>query len=237
MLAWVIGAALGLTAPATLLAQAAPPPARRAAPAATPAPAPAAAPAPAPAAPPGPQPAPIATPGPDGSPPVFPRRKPGLWEVRSAGSQAAGLPAMRYCVGEQTDTPAAHLDRAPGARGACTMGAFQRAGDAWHAISVCKESRVTVTSHAVASGNFETDYRIDTVVTYDPPLAGTRREDKDAVVAKMIGPCPTTHRPGDMIVPGMGILNMNDGSLRPEPEPKAPKRRGPPPRKAPATTA
>ena len=62
-------------------------------------------------------------------------------------------------------------------------------------------------------------------MTYDPPLGGIRREDKDAVAARWIGACASTQRPGDMIVPGMGTLNMTDGSFRPEPEPRPARRR------------
>lgn len=164
----------------------------------------------------------------------FPRRRPGLWEIRSVGSQAVGLPAIRFCVGEQTDNPASHLDRTPGTRGSCTMGAFERAGEAWLSETICRESRAVVVSRAIAAGDFSNAYRIDTLVTYDPPLGGVRKEDKDAVVAVRIGDCPATHRPGDMIFPGMGTLNMSDGHFRPEPEPRPPRsreassRRGPP---------
>lgn len=56
---------------------------------------------------------------------------PGLWEVRSVGAHAVGLPPTRYCVGEHTDNPESQLDRSVGARGACTLGAFHRAGTSW----------------------------------------------------------------------------------------------------------
>ena len=35
----------------------------------------------------------------------FPKRKAGLWEVRVASSQAAGLPPTQFCVGDDTDAP------------------------------------------------------------------------------------------------------------------------------------
>lgn len=155
----------------------------------------------------------------------FPRRKPGLWEVRSAGAQASGLPPTQFCVGEATDSARSHLDRSVGDRGACTLGAFRRAGRAWLAESVCRQGKTSVTSRAIATGDFESGYRIDTVVHYDPPLGGVRREDKEAIVARHLGPCQPGQKPGDMVVPGMGTLNMVDGSFRAEPVAPQPRKR------------
>ena len=149
----------------------------------------------------------------------FPRRRPGLWEVRSVGAESSGQPPTRQCVGEHADTAAHHLDRTVGVRGSCTFGAFRRAGTAWLAESVCREARTVVTSRAIASGDFAEAYRIDTLVSYDPPLGGVRREDKDALEAHWLGPCAPGQKPGDIVVPGMGTLNMNDGAFRAEPSP------------------
>jgi hypothetical protein len=149
-----------------------------------------------------------------------PKRRAGLWEVRSAGSDSLGMPPTRFCVGEATDTAAGHLDRSSGPRGSCSLGQFVRAGEAWVAESVCREGRSTVVSRAVATGDFETEYRIDTVVTHAAagaaPGAPPRREDREAVVARWLGPCETGQRPGDLVIPGMGTLNMDDGSFRAE---------------------
>ena len=150
----------------------------------------------------------------------YPKRKAGLWEVRGVSAQASGLPPTRFCVGESTDRADSHLDRSVGERGACSLGAFKRAGSAWLAESVCSETRSTVTSRAIATGDFETEYRIDTLVTYDPPLGGVRREDKEAMVARHLGPCAPGQKPGDVVIPGMGTLNMVDGTFRAEPEQK-----------------
>jgi hypothetical protein len=158
----------------------------------------------------------------------FPKRRAGLWEVRSTGTQANGLAATQFCIGEKTDSADAHLDRHVGTKGSCTLGAFRRAGAAWVAESVCKEGRTIVVSKAIASGSFDREYRIDTVVTYDPPLGGIKREDKEAVAAVYLGPCLAHQRPGDMLIPGMGTLNMIDGTFRADPAHAAPppRRRG-----------
>jgi hypothetical protein len=162
---------------------------------------------------------------------AFPRRQEGLWEVRSVGSDAVGMPAALYCVGEQTDTADSHLDRSAGARGSCSLGRFVQAGDAWVAESICREGRTTVTKRAIASGDFETEYRIDTLVTQTIGT-GVRREDREAVVARRIGPCEDGQRPGDLVIPGMGTLNMEDGTFQAEAPPRPPPK--PPARKPPA---
>ena len=147
----------------------------------------------------------------------FPRRKPGLWEIRNAASENLGMPPINFCVGEQTDTAAQHLDRVAGEKGSCSIGPFKRSGISWVAESVCKDSRSVVVSQSIASGDFQTQYRIDTLVFYSPPLANNKREDKEAVVARYLGACGAGQRPGDLVVPGMGVLNMGDGTLRQAP--------------------
>jgi len=161
---------------------------------------------------------------------AHPKRKPGLWEVRSASAEALGMSATRFCVGERTDTAHAHLDRSSGARGSCSLGEFVRAGNAWVAESVCREGRSTVVSRAIATGDFENEYRIDTVVVHSATGASARREDREAVVARWLGPCDPDQRPGDLVIPGMGTLNMDDGTFRAE----SPRGRRPPATPVPA---
>ena len=146
---------------------------------------------------------------------AYPRRKVGLWEIRSNASDQHGLPPAHFCVGENTDNPGIQLDRAAGTKGSCTIGAFRRVGTNWTAETVCKDSRQTVISQSVASGDFLTEYRIDTLVFYSPPLPSGKREDREAVTGRYLGACKASQRAGDLELPGMGTLNMNDGTLKP----------------------
>jgi len=139
-----------------------------------------------------------------------------LWEIRSGASEQLGLPPVRLCVGDQTDTPEHHLDRKVGKRGACQLGAFKRVGINWVADSTCKDSRTTIVSQSTVTGDFQSHYRIDTVILYSPPLANNRREDREYTEARWLGPCPDNQKPADLTIPGMGVLNMLDGGLRPE---------------------
>ena len=150
---------------------------------------------------------------------AFPKRKAGLWQIKAVGLEQAGMPPTLFCVGDVTDTQTQHLDRKPGVLGSCTLGSFKQAQGGWLAESVCKDSRTTVKSQAVLTGDLNVEYRIDTVVTYLPPIAGTRKTDQDSLVAKFIGACSSAQKPGDLVVPGMGTLNLNDGTFRAEAKP------------------
>lgn len=151
----------------------------------------------------------------------YPKRKPGLWEVRTVAAEAAGLPSTFYCVGLDTDNQKSQLDRAPAKEASCTFGEFNRVGNGWLSESVCKEGRINITSRSLASGDFTSEYRIDTFVSYQPPLASGKREDKEALVAKYIGDCRPGQRVGEMFIPGMGYISMIDGSVRPIQQPRS----------------
>jgi hypothetical protein len=157
---------------------------------------------------------------------IFPKRKAGLWQVKAAGLEQAGMPPTLFCVGEITDSANHHIDRKPGVLGSCTLGAFKQAQGGWLAESICKDSRTTVKSQAVLTGDLNTEYRIDTLVTYLPAIAGTRKTDQDSLIAKLVGPCAANQKPGDLVVPGMGTLNLTDGTFKAEPKlgPKGGKR-------------
>ncbi len=147
---------------------------------------------------------------------AYPKRKSGLWEIKTTAASGAGLPPSYFCVGDTTDNSQAQLDRQPASTsGACKFGAYQKVGNGWLSEAVCKEGRNTITSRSLASGDFEKSYRIDTYVNYSPPLKSGKREDKEALVANYMGACRQGQKVGDMFVPGMGYINMVDGSVRP----------------------
>jgi hypothetical protein len=144
----------------------------------------------------------------------FPQRKPGLWEIRTTASQAAGLPAAMFCVGDTTDTQLEHLDRTFGEKGACRTGPFRQVGAAWMSESVCREGKNIVSSRSIVSGDLQTEYRIDTETSY-ALTSSSRREDREAIAARYVNPCPSNMRSGDLLISGMGKLNMVDGAVVP----------------------
>jgi hypothetical protein len=154
----------------------------------------------------------------------FPKRKAGLWQIKVAGLEQAGMPASLYCVGENTDTAQQHLDRKAANLGACTLGTFKPAQGGWIAESLCKDNKITVKSQAVLTGDLATEYRIDTLVSYLPAAVNSKKSEQDSLAAKYLGACPTAAKPGDLIIAGMGALNLSDGTFRAEPKKRPPKR-------------
>jgi hypothetical protein len=156
----------------------------------------------------------LATPQTDPAP-TYPKRKAGLWEIKTTAASGSGLPPSYLCVGENTDNSQVQLDRQSSNAGACKFGSYQKVGNGYLAESVCKEGRNNITSRSLASGDFEKNYRVDTFVTYSPPLKSGKREDKEALVATYMGNCRAGQKVGDMFMPGMGYINMVDGSVKP----------------------
>ncbi len=85
--------------------------------------------------------------------------------------------------------------------------------------TVCKRGGMTITTHALVSGSFDSGYRMDSTSTYDPPMRGMT-ESRTTVEAKWFGPCKPDQKPGDMIVPGMGKFNAQDLRERMQQMPK-----------------
>jgi hypothetical protein len=157
--------------------------------------------------------------------PQYPKRKPGLWEIKTVASQQAGLPPTFYCIGPETDSAKLHLDRQASVEGPCKFGSFTKVGNGWLSESVCKEGKTNVVSRSLAAGDFEKEYRIDTFVSYSPPIGNGKREDKEALVASYLGDCRPGQKVGEMFIPGMGYISMVDGTVRPIQEAKTKKKK------------
>ncbi|MGB7183911.1 MAG: DUF3617 family protein [Burkholderiaceae bacterium] len=147
--------------------------------------------------------------------PLYPARKPGLWEIQSSVYRSNGLGAVRQCVGPGSDTAIEHLDRKTGKRGFCQLSPFRRHQDIWIAESTCRHSSNIATTRKIASGDFLSRYQIDTIVqTRDGNE--NRVLVEDTLTARYLGPCKKGQRADDLVAPGMGTLNMSDGAFTAE---------------------
>lgn len=139
----------------------------------------------------------------------LPKRKSGLWEMKT---QMDGMPSpgpMQMCVDQNTDN--LMQERASREKPNCSAMDVNRAGGKVTIHAVCKHDDVTVTSDAVITGDFESGYRNDMKIRYTPPQHGM--SDMHMIQeAKWLGPCKAGQRAGDVMMPAMpgGKMNIQD---------------------------
>jgi hypothetical protein len=152
----------------------------------------------------------------------IPRRKSGLWEIKTQAS-GARTPAhsIEMCVDQKSDDAVQQATRAA-PRNLCTKNDMKREADRLVIDSVCKFGETTATTHAVITGHFDSAYKVETTSTYDPPMAGIK-EGSAVVEARWTGPCKADQKPGDVILSNGTKFNINDakGQLPPmQPPPR-----------------
>jgi hypothetical protein len=75
--------------------------------------------------------------------------------------------------------------------------------------SVCKLDGTTATTDAIITGDFDSTYRKDMQIRYNPPQRG-RSEMKMTQEARWLGPCKPGQKPGDVMVPRMPPVNTGN---------------------------
>lgn len=141
-----------------------------------------------------------------------PKRKAGLWEIDTQMEGRPGAGAMQLCTDASTD----NIMRQRAAKAGknepqCSTPDVKRQGNTVAIHSVCKMPQTTVTTDAVITGSFDSSYRSDMTVHYDPPMMGMSTA-KMTQEAKWLGPCQPGQKPGDIMMPGMGKFNMQDNA-------------------------
>lgn len=135
-----------------------------------------------------------------------PRRKSGLWEVRT---QMAGVPSqgpMQMCVDQASDNL---MQERAKEKTNCPVMDVSRAAAKVTIHSVCKFDATTATTDAVITGDFDSNYRNDMQIRYNPPQHGMS-EMKMMQEARWLGPCKPGQKPGDIMMPGMPPVNAGN---------------------------
>jgi len=132
----------------------------------------------------------------------MPRRKSGLWELKMT-TPAGGSTTMKQCIDQATDD----LIRGAGARPECSKNEWKREGDRILTESVCKQGQSVLTTKGVFTGDFETSFKGEVTLEYDPPMMGMKQA-RTSQSGRWIGPCKDGMKPGDMILPDGRIMNM-----------------------------
>ncbi|HEY7219560.1 MAG TPA: hypothetical protein VH985_14340, partial [Candidatus Binatia bacterium] len=66
---------------------------------------------------------------------------------------------------------------------------------------------------AVFTGRFDSSYKADIKSSYEPPMAGMK-ESSSMIEAKWLGPCKAGQKPGDIVMPGMPNINIDEMKKR-----------------------
>ena len=137
-----------------------------------------------------------------------PKRKSGLWEIKVSSAQAGGAPTMQQCVDQKTDD-LMKKDMQGGDKMSCSKNEFRKEGDKIVHDSICKVEGSTAKTRTVISGRFDSAYKIESKSTYEPPMAGMR-EATTVMDAKWLGACKPGQKAGDVSMPGMPNMNMDE---------------------------
>jgi hypothetical protein len=143
----------------------------------------------------------------------MPSRKPGLWDLKMdfEGRQAPAR-SMKQCIDAATDKMMNSPGSNPMSREQCSKKDVQQVGGTIVVDSICKIGTVTNVSHAVVSGDFNSNYTVKVETQQQGvPASAT----KMSIAAKWVGPCASGQRPGDMMIEGMtiNILDMQRGGM------------------------
>ena len=136
-----------------------------------------------------------------------PKRKSGLWQ-QTVTTSSPGVPpqSMSMCTDEKTDNLMANQ---AGANQRCTQQSVRRQGNALVVDAVCKDANTTVHTHGTFTGDFTSRYAGEMRTTFEPPMHGMK-EMTQKIEARWVGPCKPGQKPGDVVMEGMGGMNMQE---------------------------
>lgn len=136
----------------------------------------------------------------------MPKRKAGLWELHTQMEGMPGGPPIQMCVDPASDNL---MQQRAQEKPDCSTTDVKTSAGRTTIHAVCRMQGSTVTMDGVYTGNFQSGYKGDMKMRYNPPIQGMS-ETHMTQEAKWLGPCKPGQKPGDVIVPGMGDFNMNE---------------------------
>ena len=137
----------------------------------------------------------------------MPKRKSGLWEINTRMEGMPGMGPMQQCIDQNTDD--LMQQRAKKEKVNCSVLDIKPQGNTVTIHSVCKMEGSTVTTDAAFVGAFDAAYKGDMHMRFSPPMHGMS-ESKMSIDAKWLGACKPGQKPGDVIMPTMNGININE---------------------------
>lgn len=136
----------------------------------------------------------------------MPKRKAGLWEIKMNMDGAPGMGPMQQCIDQNTDNM---MQQQAKGKADCSVMDVKPSGNKVTIHSVCKMEGTTATTDGVFEGSFESSYKGTMKTRFNPPMHGMS-ESNMMQEARWLGPCKAGQKPGDVIMPNMGAMNLND---------------------------
>ncbi len=133
----------------------------------------------------------------------FPKRKPGLWEMKTTGGPV-GPQTVQQCIDAATDDM---LRTQSNAGEKCTKPIVERSGSNYKVRSSCSSEGVKSSIDGEYGMSRDTEYSGHVKMTFDPPMAGVS-EMNMKMDGKWLGPCKDGMKPGDVVMQGMPRLNV-----------------------------
>lgn len=139
----------------------------------------------------------------------MPKRKSGLWEIRT---QIEGMPSssvIQNCVDQNTDNI---MRQRTSEKANCSVMDIKHQGNTVNIHSVCQvdgKTPTTATTDAVITGSFDSGYKSNMTISYNPPAHGMSKTQMTQET-KWLGACKPDQKPGDVIMSGKEKFNMND---------------------------
>jgi len=135
----------------------------------------------------------------------LPKRKAGLWEINMHMQGVPNMGPMQQCIDQNTDNLMLQHAR----KTDCRAVEVKHTGSAISIHSVCKMQGSTATTDGVFAGSFDSSYKGRMTTRFNPPWNGMSVSNISHE-ARWIGPCKPGQKPGDVIMPSIGGVNLNE---------------------------
>lgn len=141
----------------------------------------------------------------------LPTRKPGLWELKTAAEGRGAAPqVVKQCVDATTDQEMQAFGASMSAK-MCEQ-KVSREGGSFVTDAVCRMGPITMRTHSVTTGDFNSAYTTKTTSKQEggPTMPGMGGEGVVTIEARWTGPCEPGQRPGDVIMANGMKMNIGD---------------------------
>jgi hypothetical protein len=144
----------------------------------------------------------------------LPTRKAGLWEVKMT-FEGRNLPpqVMQQCIDAATDKMMSSFGGNM-RQDMCSKQDVQKVGSTLVVDSVCQMGGMTITSHGVITGDFNSGYtaKVTSTRSGGPAMPGMPADGATnmTIETKHLGACKADQKPGDMIMADGRKINIVD---------------------------